>query len=116
VIMFLLSFPMRSWPKSLIDPEGCKYLALAFPSGHYRYLNPRFLGTDAIGGGSYIFTTGLDISKCLNPFILCGNLWYSLATAFAQNEQRRYPRDVVTVNLAGEYLLMTQVTCSLIST
>lgn len=86
-------------------PTVTATFATDFPSGHFSHLNPRLLGTDALGGGTYIFTTGLDISKCLNPFILYGNLWYSVLTAFTQNDRRRYPRDFVTVNLAGEYII-----------
>ena len=91
-------------------PTVTATFATDFPTGRFRRLNPRLLGTDALGGGSYIFTTGLDISKCLNPFILYGNLWYSMSTALTQFDQRqidkrKYPRDFVTVNLAGEYVL-----------
>ncbi len=75
------------------------------PTGHYRNLNPRLLLTDLIGGGTYILTTGLNISKCLDPFVLYGNVWYSMSTAFTINDTRIYPRDFVTVNLAGEYIL-----------
>ena len=51
-----------------------------FPSGHFRHLNPGRLGTDAIGGGTYAFTTGFNVSKYLKPFILYGNLWYTMQT------------------------------------
>jgi hypothetical protein len=75
----------------------------SFPTGHFRHLNPSRLGVDAIGGGSYIFTTGLNLSKYLRPFILYGNFWYSMQTAFTSDGGRVYPRDFVTVNLAAEY-------------
>jgi Putative MetA-pathway of phenol degradation len=75
----------------------------SFPTGHFRHLNPSRLGVDAIGGGSYIFTTGFNVSKYLKPFILYGNLWYSMQTAYTSDEGRVYPRDFVTVNLAAEY-------------
>jgi hypothetical protein len=75
----------------------------SFPTGHFRHLNPSRLGVDAIGGGSYIFTTGFNVSKYLKPFILYGNLWYSMQTAYTSDEERVYPRDFVTVNLAAEY-------------
>jgi hypothetical protein len=86
-------------------PTVSALFATDFPTGHFNHLNPRFLGADALGGGTYIFTTGFNISKCLDPFILYGNLWYSMSTAFTDDEMRRYPRDFVTVNLAGEYIL-----------
>lgn len=86
-------------------PTVSVLFATDFPTGHFRHLNPRFLLTDLIGGGAYVFTTGLNISKCLDPFVLYGNLWYSMSTAFTINEARIYPRDFVTLNLAGEYVL-----------
>jgi hypothetical protein len=80
---------------------------------------------DQLGGGSYNFTTGLNVSKYLSPFIVYGNLWYTMGTAYNSNEDRsplvrdengelvdgdavstrvrNYPRDFVTVNLAVEY-------------
>lgn len=85
-----------------------------FPTGRYRRPNPARLGTDVIGGGSYVFTTGFDLSKCLKPFVLYANVWYSMGTAYSQRgedengiglDQRIYPRDVVTVNLAAEYII-----------
>ncbi len=75
----------------------------SFPTGHFRHLNPSRLGVDAIGSGSYIFTTGFNMSKYLKPFILYGNFWYSMQTAYTGDEGRVYPRDFVTVNLAAEY-------------
>ncbi len=87
-------------------PTVTALFATDFPTGHFKHLNPRFLGVDALGGGTYIFTTGFNVSKCLDPFVLYGNLWYSMSTAFTADESvRRYPRDFVTVNLAGEYIL-----------
>jgi hypothetical protein len=75
----------------------------SFPTGHFRHLNPSRLGVDAIGSGSYIFTTGFNLSKYMKPFILYANFWYSMQTAFTDDEGREYPRDFVTVNLAAEY-------------
>ena len=86
-------------------PTVTALFATDFPTGHFNHLNPRFLGADAIGGGSYIFTTGFNVSKCLEPFVLYANVWYSMSTAFTGDAMRRYPRDFVTVNLAGEYVL-----------
>jgi hypothetical protein len=86
-------------------PTVTALFAVDFPSGHYKHLNPRFLGTDAIGGGAYVFTVGLNLQKWLRPLILYGNLWYSMQTACTGDEGRVYPRDFVTVNLAAEYPL-----------
>jgi hypothetical protein len=91
-------------------PTVTALFATDFPSGHFRRLNPGRLGTDAIGGGAYVFTTGLNLSKCVKPFIFYGNLWYSMQTACSNRGEdddgnsvyfRNYPRDFVTVNLAA---------------
>jgi hypothetical protein len=83
-----------------------------FPTGHYRRLNPGRMGTDLIGGGAYVFTTGFNLSKWVKPFIFYANFWYSLQTAFTTRDEnedgytvnyRNFPRDFVTVNLAAEY-------------
>jgi hypothetical protein len=72
------------------------------------------LGTDVIGGGAYVFTTGVNLSKCFNPFVVYANVWYSMQTAFTNRgvddegiaiNIRNYPRDFVTVNLAAEYAI-----------
>jgi hypothetical protein len=74
-------------------------------------LNPGRLGTDAIGGGAYAFTTGLNLSKYLKPFIFYGNFWYTFQTDYTTNEvddegnpvqSRNHPRDFINVNLAAE--------------
>lgn len=83
-----------------------------FPTGRFRRPNPAKLSTDVIGGGAYVFTAGLDLSKYLQPFVIYGNIWYSMSTAFSQRvddenglgaDIRIYPRDFVTANLAVEY-------------
>ncbi len=83
-----------------------------FPTGRFRRPNPARLGTDIIGGGAYVFTVGLDLSKYQPPFIIYGNIWYSVSTAYSQRvdddngqgvDLRIYPRDFVTANLAVEY-------------
>ncbi len=85
------------------------------------------MDTDSLGGGAYAFTTGLNLSKCVNPFVLYANVWYTMQTAYTTREAqshlvpnengelvegnaesikvRSYPRDFVTVNLAAEYLI-----------
>ncbi|MGQ9921915.1 MAG: transporter [Desulfobacca sp.] len=83
-----------------------------FPTGRFRRPNPAKLETDIIGGGAYVFTAGLDLSKYLQPFVIYGNVWYSMSTAYSQRvddengqgvDIRTYPRDFVTLNLAAEY-------------
>ena len=84
-------------------PNITALFTTSFPTGRFRNLNPSLLGIDAIGGGSYIFTTGLNLSKYLKPFVFYGNFWYSMQTAYSDDGGRVYPRDFVTVNLAAEY-------------
>lgn len=100
-----LTFKYRLVEETQTRPTVTALFAVDFPTGHYKHLNPRFLGTDAIGGGAYVFTLGLNLQKYLRPVILYGNLWYSMQTAFTDDAGRNYPRDFVTVNLAAEYPL-----------
>jgi len=120
-----LTFKYRLVEETQAAPTVSAIFSPTFPSGHFRRLNPGRLGMDQLGSGSYNFTTGLNASKYLNPFIVYGNLWYTMGTAYTSNEDRRplvrdengdlvegdpvstrvrnYPRDFVTVNLAAEY-------------
>jgi hypothetical protein len=93
-------------------PTLTALFATDFPSGHFNKINPGHLGTDEIGGGAYVFTTGLNLSKWVKPFIFYANFWYSMQTGFTNRGEddngnpidiRNYPRDFVTVNLAAEY-------------
>ena len=108
-------------------PAVTALFATGFPTGHFRHLNPGRLDTDILGGGAYAFTTGLNLSKCVKPFILYANVWYTMQTAYTSQETqshmilnengelvegeaesgnvRNYPRDFVTVNLAAEYII-----------
>ncbi|MFH1595191.1 MAG: transporter [Pseudomonadota bacterium] len=107
-----LTFKYRLVPEGPVAPTTSAIFAVGFPSGHSRHLNPVRLGTDVIGGGAYVFTTGLNLSKYLRPFIFYGNFYYSFQTDCTTDEvdengnpfQRvNHPRDFVTVNLAAEY-------------
>jgi hypothetical protein len=84
-------------------PNVTALFSTDFPTGRFRNLNPGLLGIDAMGGGAYVFTTGINMSKYMKPFILYGNVWYSMQTAYRDDGGRVYPRDFVTVNLAAEY-------------
>uniref|UniRef100_A0A7V4LCZ6 Transporter n=1 Tax=Desulfobacca acetoxidans TaxID=60893 RepID=A0A7V4LCZ6_9BACT len=97
-----LTLKYRLVEESAALPTVTALFATDFPTGRYRRLNPGLLGVDEVGGGAYVFTTGLNMSKYIKPFIFYGNLWYSLGTAFRNDEGRQYPRDFVTVNLAAE--------------
>jgi hypothetical protein len=107
-----LTFKYRLVEETEAAPTVSAIFSPTFPSGHFRRLNPGRLGIDAIGGGSYAFTTGFNVSKYLRPFILYGNLWYTMQTdnttvgVDADDNpihNRNHPRDYVTVNLAAEY-------------
>ncbi|MEJ2673482.1 MAG: transporter [Deltaproteobacteria bacterium] len=109
-----LTFKYLLVPEGPVAPAISAIFSPTFPSGHFRHLNPARLGTDAIGGGTYAFTTGFNASKYLKPFILYGNLWYTFQTDYSTDdvdeqgnpiERRNHPRDFVTVNLAAEYPL-----------
>jgi hypothetical protein len=123
----LLTFKYRLVEETQTVPTVSAIFTPSFPTGHFRHLNPGRLGMDRLGSGSYNFTTGLNVSKYLSPFIVYGNLWYTMGTAYTSNEDRsplvhdengdlvegdpestrvrNYPRDFVTVNLAAEYPL-----------
>jgi hypothetical protein len=99
-----LTFKYRLVEETQNLPTVSAYFTPTFPSGHFRRLNPGRIGTDLIGSGSYVFTSGLNLSKYLKPFVFYGNFWYSMQTANDSSDNgRQYPRDFVTVNLAAEY-------------
>lgn len=86
-------------------PTITALFATDFPTGRYKNLDPALLGTDLLGGGAYVFTTGLNLSKWVEPFIFYANLYYSMSTPFRDDEGKKHPRDFVTLNLAAEYPL-----------
>ena len=126
-----LTLKYRLLEETEVRPTVTALFATDFPTGHFRHLNPGRLGTDQLGGGAYAFTTGLNVSKYVKPFIIYGNLWYTMQTKFTSQRDRiplvpgldeegvptgelvegdpvskyfnNYPRDIITVNLAAEY-------------
>jgi hypothetical protein len=120
-----LTFKYRLVEETESRPTVTALFATDFPTGHFRHLNPGRLGTDELGGGAYAFTTGLNMSKWLKPFIFYANIWYTMQTAYdtredraglvldengnlvegdpVANQLRNFPRDFVTLNLAAEY-------------
>lgn len=73
------------------------------PTGHASRLNPGRLGQDAIGTGSLSFTTGINLFKYFQPFLLHGQIWYNAPV----NIHPGGPGNVrntewLTVNLAAE--------------
>ena len=97
--------------KYLLVDEQARFPAVSgifsttFPTGHYRRLNSGNLGTDQLGQGAFAFTPGINIYKYVKPFLLYGNLWYSMFTDATVAGVKKYYRDQVTVNLAAEYPL-----------
>jgi hypothetical protein len=61
------------------------------------------LNTDVLGGGTCVFTPGFNLSKYIKPFIISGNLWYSMPTSYTNEDGKRYPGHSVTFNPAAEY-------------
>jgi hypothetical protein len=107
-----LTFKYRLVEETEAAPTVSAIFSPTFPSGHFRHLNPGRLGTDAIGGGTYAFTSGFNVSKYLKPLILYGNFWYTMQTDSTTVgvdaddnpiHNQNHPRDYVTVNLAAEY-------------
>ncbi len=84
-------------------PTITALFATDFPTGKFCNLNPSRLGTDVTGGAAYVFTSGINISKYIKPFIIYGNVWYSMPASFDDDDGKRYPGDFVTVNVAAEY-------------
>ena len=103
-----LTFKYRIVEESETLPTISAVFTPTFPSGHFRNLNPRRIGTDAIGGGGYVLTPGFNISKYIKPFIVYGNLYYSFVTDFTDDDGPQYPRDFVTANFAVEYPFTAQ--------
>ena len=54
-------------PETDTRPAVSGVFGIGFPTGHASHLNPRFLGADAIGTGSFAFTTGVNLYKWLKP-------------------------------------------------
>ena len=92
----------------LVEETAClptltALFATDFPTGKFKNVNPSALNTDVIGGGAYVFTTGFNVSKYIKPFIVYGNVWYSMQTSYTDDDGKQYPGDFLTVNLAAEY-------------
>jgi hypothetical protein len=87
----------------------CTALAgFGFPTGHHRHLNPARLRTDLLGTGAYTFTAGLNLSNWCNPIYLYANLWYTVPTTATVDGVPIHDRDLVTLNLAAEWVLTQQ--------
>lgn len=92
-------------------PTVSTFLNVGFPTGHHFHTNPARLGLDVLGGGSYPFTAGFNLSKWLGPVYLYSNLWYSISSREigASPHLIANPlmapvldRDLITWNMAAE--------------
>ena len=95
-------------------PTVTALFTVNIPSGHHFPLNPGRLGTDALGGGTWAFTPGVNLAKWLGPVCLYANLWYSFPTrdpGVVANQQASplllalHGRDLISGNLAAEWVL-----------
>lgn len=69
-----LTLKYRLVKEGPVAPTISAVFATGFPTGHHKNLNPGRLGTDALGSGAYVFTTGVNLSKWVKPFIFYSNL------------------------------------------
>ena len=83
-----LTFKYRLVEEGPVAPTVSALFTPTFPSGHFQHLNPGRLDTDQLGSGSYNFTTGLNLSKYVRPFIFYANFWYTMGTAYNTREDR----------------------------
>jgi len=100
-------------PEGNIRPAVTVVGGVGFPSGHAQNLNPRFLGVDAIGTGSFNFITGVNLFKWVKPFMLYSNIWLNspiniFKLRAGDEPQAVRSREFVTFNLAAEYPLTKQ--------
>ncbi len=95
---FIEEGQLASWMPAVSGVFG-----IGFPTGHASNLNPRFLGVDAIGTGSFAFTTGVNLYKWLKPFLFYSNIWITNpVNIYPDNGSNVRSRSYVTFNLAGE--------------
>jgi hypothetical protein len=91
-------------PETDSRPAVTAVAGVGFPSGHASNLNPRFLGQDAIGTGSFNFTTGVNLYKWLKPFLVYSNIWLNTpVNLFTSRDDAVRNHENVTFNLAAEY-------------
>jgi hypothetical protein len=85
-------------------PAVSGVFGVGFPTGHASHLNPQFLGVDAIGTGSFAFTTGVNLYKWVKPLLIYSNIWITNpVNIYPERPNNVRSRSYVTVNLAAEY-------------
>ena len=108
-VLWFNKYLLREETASLPAVSGI--FGVGFPSGHASHLNPAFLNTDAVGTGSFAFTTGFNLYKYLKPLKLYSNLWFTApVNLFQARPDTVRSREYVTFNLAAEYPLTTRWT------
>lgn len=55
-------------------PTVTALFATDFPTGKFKDPDPDALGADLVGGGSYVFTAGFNVSKYIAPFVIYANV------------------------------------------
>ena len=84
-------------------PAVSGVFGVGFPTGHASNLNPRFLGVDAIGTGSFAFTTGVNLYKWVKPMLFYANIWITNpVNIYPDNGSNVRSRSYVTANFAVE--------------
>jgi hypothetical protein len=84
-------------------PAVAGVFGIGFPTGHASRLNPKFLGTDAIGTGSFAFTTGFNFFKYVKPVMIYSNLWITNpVNIYPGTPENVRSRSYVTFNIAAE--------------
>ena len=84
-------------------PAVSGVFGIGFPTGHASHLNPKFLGVDAIGTGSFAFTTGVNLYKWVKPLLIYSNIWITNpVNIYPGNSENVRSRSYVTFNLAAE--------------
>ncbi|MCL4501273.1 MAG: transporter [Deltaproteobacteria bacterium] len=100
-------------PEGEIRPAVTAVGGVGWPTGHASRLNPRFLGQDAVGTGSFNFITGVNLYKWVKPFLFYSNIWLNSPVNLYRLRGNNFPQNVrnrenVTFNLAAEYPLNKQ--------
>jgi hypothetical protein len=93
-------------PEGTYLPAVSAVGGIGWPTGHSSHLNPRFLGTDAVGTGSFNFITGVNLFKYAKPVLLHSQIWMN--TPVNINKITDEPgrnirsREYLTFNVAAE--------------
>ncbi len=86
-----------------VRPAISGIFGVGFPTGKASDLEATRLGTDAIGGGAFVFSTGVNLYKYLQPFLLYSNVWFNTPVNVYSGEDTTQSRNYVNFNLAAEY-------------